>query len=72
MIKFHVHFCIFLFALEMSKESTNKTYLFVDETGDPVVYGNRTKLLAGTEGFQPFPIIGMIERKIGKHCVKLF
>ena len=39
----------------------SKTYLFIDESGDPVFYGNRKKLLVGTEGFQPYLIIGMIE-----------
>jgi Protein of unknown function (DUF3800) len=38
-----------------------KTYLFIDESGDPVFYGNRKKLLVGTDGFQPYLIIGMIE-----------
>ena len=41
----------------------NKTYLFIDESGDPVFYGNRKKLLVGAEGFQPYLIIGMIETK---------
>lgn len=39
----------------------DKIYLFIDESGDPVFYGNRKKLLVGTEGFQPYLIIGMIE-----------
>ena len=39
----------------------SKTYLFIDESGDPTFYGNRKKLLVGTEGFQPYLIIGMIE-----------
>lgn len=39
----------------------HKTYLFIDESGDPVFYGNRKKLLVGSEGFQPYLIIGMIE-----------
>lgn len=38
-----------------------KTYLFIDESGDPVFYGNRKKLIVGTTGFQPYLIIGMIE-----------
>lgn len=38
-----------------------KTYLFIDESGDPVFYGKRKKLLVGSEGFQPYLIIGMIE-----------
>ena len=39
----------------------HKKYLFIDESGDPVFYGNRKKLLVGTEGFQPYLIIGMVE-----------
>jgi len=39
----------------------HKKYLFIDESGDPVFYGNRKKLLVGTEGFQPYLIMGMIE-----------
>lgn len=38
-----------------------KTYLFINESGDPEFYGSRKKLLVGTEGFQPYLIIGMIE-----------
>jgi hypothetical protein len=38
-----------------------KRYLFIDESGDPVFYGNRKKLLVGAQGFQPYLIIGMIE-----------
>ena len=43
------------------QKSIHKTYLFIDESGDPVYYGNRKKLLAGIAGFQPYLIIGMIE-----------
>lgn len=45
----------------MSEQKFHKKYLFIDESGDPVFYGNRKKLLVGTEGFQPYLIIGMIE-----------
>lgn len=38
-----------------------KSYLFIDESGDPAFYGNRKKLLVGTQGYQPYLIIGMIE-----------
>jgi hypothetical protein len=38
-----------------------KAYLFIDESGDPVFYGSRRKPLVGTEGFQSYLIIGMIE-----------
>jgi hypothetical protein len=36
-------------------------YLFLDECGDPEFYGNRKKLLVGTEGYQPILILGMVE-----------
>lgn len=38
-----------------------KTCLFIDESGDPFFYGNQKKLLVGTNGFQPYLILGMIE-----------
>jgi hypothetical protein len=41
-------------------DNPNKRYIFIDECGDPNFYGNRKKLLVGTEGFQPLLIIGMI------------
>jgi hypothetical protein len=46
-----------------TKKSNNahKKYYFIDESGDPHFYGHRKKLLVGTEGFQPYLIIGMIE-----------
>ena len=40
-----------------------KCYLFIDESGDPVFFGNRNKLLFGTDGFQPYLIIGLIQTK---------
>jgi hypothetical protein len=41
--------------------SIAKKYLFIDESGDPVFYGNRKRVLVGAEGFQPYLILGMIE-----------
>jgi hypothetical protein len=41
--------------------NTSNKYFFIDESGEPVFYGNRKKLLAGTSGFQPYLLIGMIE-----------
>ena len=38
-----------------------KKYIFIDESGDPDFYGSKKRLLVGTEGFQPYLIIGMIE-----------
>lgn len=46
---------------KLKQQNIPKTYLFIDESGDPVFYGNRKKLLVGSEGFQPYLIIGMIE-----------
>ena len=57
------------------QKSIHKTYLFIDESGDPVYYGNRKKLLVGIEGFQPYLIIGMIEtdnRKVLRKAVVNF
>jgi hypothetical protein len=42
-------------------ERNPKKYLFIDESGDPDFYGNRKKLLVGSDGFQPYLILGMIE-----------
>jgi hypothetical protein len=39
----------------------HKTYLIIDESGDPAFYGNRKKLLVGADGFQPYLIIGLVE-----------
>jgi hypothetical protein len=52
-----------------------KSYLFIDESGDPFFFGNRNKLLFGTEGFQPFLIIGLIQaedRKLLRSAVVSF
>jgi hypothetical protein len=48
----------------------SKTYLFIDESGDPDFYGYRKKLLVGAEGFQPYLIIGMIETEDRKALQK--
>ncbi len=42
------------------KETLTK-YIFIDESGDPTFYGSGKRLLVGTEGFQPYSIIGMVE-----------
>ena len=47
--------------INMTADVINKRYFLIDESGDPDFYGNRKKLLVGTEGFQPYLIIGMIE-----------
>jgi len=53
----------------------NKKYFFIDESGDPGFYGSGKKLLVGTDGFQPYLIIGMVEtenRKILRKAVVEF
>ena len=45
----------------ITSQKLPKRYLFIDESGDPMFYGNRKKLLVGTEGFQPYLIIGLLE-----------
>ena len=47
--------------MQVGQQNSVKTYLFIDESGDPSFYGSRKKLLVGTAGFQPYLIIGMIE-----------
>jgi hypothetical protein len=47
-----------------------KKYIFIDESGDPVFYGNRRKLLVGSNGFQPYLIIGFIEAENRKSLRK--
>ena len=42
-------------------QTTTTKYIFIDESGDPSFYGSGKKLLVGTEGFQPYLIIGMVE-----------
>ena len=43
------------------QEQPATKYIFIDESGDPTFYGSGKKLLVGTEGFQPYLIIGMVE-----------
>ncbi len=51
-----------------------KSYLLIDESGDPFFFANRNKLLIGTEGFQPYLIIGLVQtdnrRALRKAVVK--
>ena len=47
--------------MQVGQQNSVKSYLFIDESGDPSFYGNRKKLLVDTAGFQPYLIIGMIE-----------
>jgi len=45
----------------MHDTQMTKKYFFIDESGDPEFYGNRHKLLVGTQGYQPLLLMGMIE-----------
>ena len=46
-----------------------KVYLFIDESGDAAFYAKKSRLLVGTEGFQPLLLLGLIvlEDKKGIH-----
>ena len=39
------------------QEHNHKRYLFIDESGDPVFYGKRKKLLVGIDGFKAHIVI---------------
>lgn len=45
-------------------------YIFIDESGDPFFYASGKKLLVGTDGFQPYLIIGMVETSDQKSIKK--
>lgn len=46
----------------MAKEqSINKTYLFIDESGDPAFYAAGNRSIVGTEGFKPLLLVGMVK-----------
>ncbi|MFP5040015.1 hypothetical protein [Parasediminibacterium sp. JCM 36343] len=45
----------------MANTELHKTYLFIDESGDPAFYASGNRSIVGTEGFKPLLIIGMIK-----------
>ena len=38
-----------------------KTYLYIDESGDPSIYASGKRCLIGTEGFKPLLLVGMVK-----------
>lgn len=44
-----------------AKKEMNKTYLFIDESGDPAFYAGGNRSIVGTEGFKPLLIVGMVK-----------
>jgi len=42
-------------------QSINKTYLFIDESGDPAFYASGNRCIVGTEGFKPLLLIGIVK-----------
>jgi hypothetical protein len=42
-------------------QHSNKTYLFIDESGDPSFYVSGNKCIVGTEGFKPLLLIGIVK-----------
>lgn len=47
-----------------------KVYLFIDESGDASFYAKRSKLLVGTDGFQPLLLLGLIVLEDKKEIYK--
>ena len=45
----------------MHSKQPHKTYLFIDESGDPAFYAKGNRSIVGTEGFKPLLLIGMIK-----------
>jgi hypothetical protein len=39
----------------------HKTYLFIDESGDPAFYASGNKSIVGTEGFKPVLLVGIVK-----------
>jgi hypothetical protein len=60
----------------MSKQTQlNKTYFFIDESGDPSFYAKGKKCIVGSEGFKPLLLIGLIkieDKKAIRQAVMLF
>ncbi len=52
--------------MEIEGVQLKKKYYFIDESGDPNYFGRHNKLLVGTDGFQPYLIVGMIETESRK------
>lgn len=42
-------------------QSIHKTYLFIDESGDPSFYASGNRCIVGTEGFKPLLLIGIVK-----------
>lgn len=42
---------------------THKTYLFIDESGDPAFYAAGNRCIVGSEGFKPLLLIGIVKLK---------
>jgi hypothetical protein len=56
-------------------QDLNKTYLFIDESGDPSFYASGNKCIVGTEGFKPLLLIGLVkleDKKIIRKAILQF
>src|SRR6202008_4281078 len=54
---------------------TDKTYLFIEESGDPAFYASGNRSIVGTEGFKPLLLIGMVRlenKKITRDAILQF
>jgi hypothetical protein len=56
-------------------QNINKTYLFIDESGDPSFYASGNRCIVGTEGFKPLLLIGIVkleDKKIIRQAILQF
>lgn len=57
------------------KQFPNKTYLFIDESGDPAFYASGNRCIVGTEGFKPLLLIGIVkltDKKVIRNAILQF
>jgi hypothetical protein len=56
-------------------QNINKTYLFIDESGDPSFYASGNRCIVSTEGFKPLLLIGIVKlenKKIIRQAILQF
>jgi uncharacterized protein DUF3800 len=56
-------------------QHVNKTFLFIDESGDPSFYASGNRCIVGTEGFKPLLLIGIVKlenKKIIRNAILQF
>lgn len=57
------------------KQTLSKTYLFIDESGDPAFYSSGNKCIVGKDGFKPLLLIGIVrltDKKLIRNAILQF